>query len=287
MLLPDSIPFPGGRGGSIGPATLLIAVCAVLGASPPLLAQDNRDTAQEAGDWLDVEVVTVGVDLATGAPLALVHEEWRELLPIWIGEVEAQAIMRVLQGVETPRPMTHDLMADMLGPLGVELEEVRVHDLRDGTYFGSLVFRQEGRSEPIVVDTRPSDGIALAVRTGARIRVARRLLEGIPQVDFISSERDRPIVRIRGVTVAEPGAEDRERFGLSSRAGLVVLHAPMRLQPGDLIVAVNGTEVGDARSYLDRMIAAGSSSSLTVTVVREGEELEIPLPPPGATRIGP
>ena len=280
MLLPDSVSLPGRFRPTAPRLPFAIFVGLLLAASPPLLAQ-------EADDWLEVEVATVGVDLATGAPLALVHEGWREILPIWIGEAEAQAIMRVLQGVEPPRPLTHDLMAGMLGPLGAELEEVRVHDLRDGTYYGSLVLRREGQSEPVVVDTRPSDGLALAVRTGARIRVARRLLAGVPEVDFVSNERDRPIVRVRGVTVAEPGAEDRERYGLPSRAGVVVLHAATRLRSGDLIVAVNGVEVEDARSYLDRMLGAGRSSSLTLTVVREGEEVEIPLPPPGQTRIGP
>lgn len=233
---------------------------------------------------MDVEVATVGVDLATGAPLALVHEGWDEVLPIWIGDREAEAILRVLRRQPFPRPMTHDLMASILNTVGVELVEVRIHDLREGTYIGSLHLRDSGREDLHEVDARPSDGLALAVRTGARIRVARRLLSGVPDVDFVSTERDRAITRIRGVTVAEPGREDRERWGLPDEPGVVVLHlatgmGTRGLRPGDLIVRVGGSPVDGALPFLNALRGGSDTSAVPLRVLRGGEEIEVEIPP--------
>lgn len=245
-------------------------------------SRDRETLPQEA--WLEVEVATIGVDLASGLPLALVHEGWEEVLPIWIGEVEAEAILRVLQRVALPRPMTHDLFASVLQSLDAELAEVRIHDIRDATYIGSLHLRRDGSDELIEVDTRPSDGLALAVRTGARIRVARRLLAGAPDVDFVSTERDRPIARLRGATVAEPGAEDRERFGLPDRRGVVVLHADAEaasrgLTQGDLIVEVEGQRINTALDYLNAVARQSGNQVIPLTVVRDGQETASALPP--------
>lgn len=262
---------------------LILAVVSTLilaaGPATPALAQTDDPSA-----WLEVEVATVGVDLASGLPLALVHQGWEDVLPIWIGDVEAEAILRALQGVPVPRPMTHDLFASVLGSLGVELVEVRVHDLREGTYIGSLHLRSEDGEGFTEVDARPSDGLALAVRTGARVRVARRLLADVPDVEFISTERDRPIARLRGATVAEPAAEDRARFGLGDRAGVVVLHAQegesaRGLQQGDLVVEVAGRPVEGALDYVNAVVGRPSGDVIPLTVIRNGEEVPVALPP--------
>ena len=256
-------------------AVLTLAATFVLAAPTPVQAQDG---------WLEVEVATVGVDLATGAPLALVHEGWDEVLPIWIGDVEAQAILRVLQGEVPPRPMTHDLMASMLNSLTVELEEVRIHELREGTYIGSLHLREEGRDELREVDTRPSDGLALAVRTGARVRVARHLLGGVPDVDFVSTERNRTIARFRSMTVAEPGEEDRSEWDIpANRGGVVVLHlgvgmATRGLEPGDLIVEADGNRVDGVLGFLNAIQGTPDGTPIPVRVLRDGSEVEAEIP---------
>jgi uncharacterized protein len=243
-------------------------------------------------DWLEVEVATVGVDLLTQAPLALLREGWDEVLPIWIGQVEAEAILWALQGLDLPRPMTHDLMVSLIGGMGAELAEVRVHSLRDETYIGSLHIRVPGSDETIEIDTRPSDGLALAVRTGARVRVSRDLLEGLPEVDFVSWEQDRQLVRIRGVTTESVRAEQRDQFGLPDRPGMVVLHstaasAPRAVRAGDLIVEVQGRPVEGIADYLSAIRAASPTAPVPVTVVRGGEEMPAALPPRSGTgRVG-
>lgn len=269
---------------AVGFAAVILAVGGLtLAAPPPAVAQEG---------WLEVQVATVGVDLATGAPLALVHEGWEEVLPIWIGEAEAQAILRELQGVRVPRPMTHDLMVSLLDHMEAELAEVRIHDVREGTYHGSLHIRREGRDDLTEVDTRPSDGLALAVRTGARVRVARHLLAGIPDVDFVSTERDRPVARLRGATVAEPGAEDRARFDLPEERGVVVIHADelaaaRGVQRGDLVVAVRGQPVDGVLDYINALVHGSDDEAVPLTVIRAGEERSIQLPPRrGSGRVG-
>ena len=268
-------------------AALLLLILAPVSALP-LSAQ-----ATSQSEWLEVEVATVGVDLTTGAPLALVHEGWEELLPIWIGTNEAEAILRVLQNEPFIRPLTHDLMASILGTLEVELAEVRIHDMREGTYIGSLHLREAGRDELKEVDARPSDGLALAVRTGARIRVARRLLSGVPEVDFVSTERQRTIARIRSVTVAEPGSEDRSTYGIPAEAaGVVVLHlgvgmANRGLRPGDLITAVNGSSVTTALEFIHALGRVPDATAVPVEVIRDGEVQDVQIPARrGPGRVG-
>lgn len=262
---------------------VLLALFLLPFVTPALQAQEN---------WLEVEVATVGVDLSTGAPLALVHEGWDEVLPIWIGNVEAEAIIRALREEPFARPLTHDLFASVLSTLEVELAEVRVHELREGTYIGSLYLKEAGSDDLREVDARPSDGLALAVRTGARIRVARHLLAGIPDVDFVSTERNRAIARIRGVTVAEPSADDRAEHGMGDQGGVMVLHmaagmATRGLETGDLITRIEGESVEGALDYINALRGAGDSESLRVRVLRNGQEEDVQIPPRrGPGRVG-
>jgi hypothetical protein len=97
------------------------------------------------------------------------------LLPIWIGHPEATAILLALQGVEPPRPMTHDLLQHVIGTLGLEVARVDIVRLDEGTFYAELVLEDAART--VVVDARPSDSIALAVRTGSPIFVAEDVLE--------------------------------------------------------------------------------------------------------------
>lgn len=111
-----------------------------------------------------VELVGVRVEQATNQPIVLLREEepGRRHLPIFIGQPEATAIVYALQGIDTPRPMTHDLMTDTFQELGVILQQVTVTELRDGTFYAELELAQRG--EVYHISSRPSDAIALAVR---------------------------------------------------------------------------------------------------------------------------
>ena len=120
-----------------------------------------------------MDVVGVRVEMPSNQPIVLLREvEGERYLPIWIGAVEATAIAFAQQGVVPARPLTHDLLRDVVSSLGHTLSEVRITELTDGVFFAVLAF--EGGVE---VSARPSDAIALALRTGTPIYGAETVLE--------------------------------------------------------------------------------------------------------------
>ena len=119
------------------------------------------------------EMVIYGVsfDMVGKQPIVLLKTvESNKFLPIWIGHPEAAAILMKLQGATTPRPMTHDLLSDVLGELDVSCTRVSVTELRENTFYAQITVVQDGQE--IDVDSRPSDAIALAIRAEAPIFAA-------------------------------------------------------------------------------------------------------------------
>ncbi|MQA84854.1 MAG: bifunctional nuclease family protein [Streptosporangiales bacterium] len=120
-----------------------------------------------------MEVVGVRVEMPSNQPIVLLKEaEGERYLPIWIGAVEATAIAFAQQGVLPARPLTHDLFRDVLEALGVQLKTVNITTLREGIFFADLIF-----SNGVEVSARPSDSIALALRTGAEIFASEEVLD--------------------------------------------------------------------------------------------------------------
>ena len=126
-----------------------------------------------AGAVLELEVVGVRVEMPSNNPIVLLREPVSgRYLPIWVGAVEATAIAYAQQGVVPPRPLTHDLMRDILGALGVTVSEVRITALEDGVFYAVIAF-----SNGTEVSARPSDAIALALRVEAPIRGASEVMD--------------------------------------------------------------------------------------------------------------
>ena len=124
-----------------------------------------------------VQLRAVRVDLQSNTPVLLLQEEEGEgrTLPIFIGTPEATAIAYALQGVDVPRPLTHDLLVDVVEALGAEIERVVVTDLEGSTFFAELHLRTE--KGIVLVSARPSDAVALGVRTESPLFVADHLME--------------------------------------------------------------------------------------------------------------
>jgi len=123
------------------------------------------------------EMVIYGVsfDMVGKQPIVLLKTvDGNKFLPIWIGHPEAASILMKLQGAGTPRPMTHDLLCDILGELDVKCTQVSVTELRENTFFASITLNVAGRE--LEIDSRPSDAIALAVRSGAPIYAAEEVI---------------------------------------------------------------------------------------------------------------
>jgi bifunctional DNase/RNase len=121
-------------------------------------------------------------DPITNMPVIVLREiHGQRVLPIWVGVFEANAIQLQMEGVQTPRPMTHDLLKTVIDELGGHLERIVVCDLRDNTFYATLhVLSPSG---PRIVDARPSDAIALALRSGARIFVEEAVIQSARSVE--------------------------------------------------------------------------------------------------------
>src|SRR3954454_19192872 len=125
---------------------------------------------------LEMVIYGVSFDMVGKQPIVLLKtRDGNKFLPIWIGHPEAAAILMKLQGATTPRPMTHDLINDMLGELDVSCSKVSVTELKENTFYASITLQLNGRE--IEIDSRPSDALALAVRTSAPIFAAASVIE--------------------------------------------------------------------------------------------------------------
>ena len=123
-----------------------------------------------------MQIYGVSFDMVGKQPIVLLKTvDGNRFLPIWIGHPEAAAILMKLQGAQTPRPMTHDLLNDMLEQLEAKCERVSVTELRDNTFYASITISVNGAE--IEIDSRPSDAIALAVRCQAPIFAAEEVIE--------------------------------------------------------------------------------------------------------------
>jgi uncharacterized protein len=137
----------------------------------------EKPAAGTTASWVEMQLKGVLLDPTHEVPVLILRSVGGHLLlPIWIGLPEANAIAMALEGIRTPRPMTHDLLKGCIEKLGASVEKVEIWGLLEGTFHARLRLRtQEGKDAEI--DTRPSDAIALAVRTAAPIWVAKAVLE--------------------------------------------------------------------------------------------------------------
>ena len=141
--------------------------------------------------YVGMSVKGLLVDPGSESPVVVLQDEAHEVfLPIWIGSFEASAIALRIEGVEAPRPMTHDLFAKVVEDAGLQLTDARVSALREGTFYAELEFQGED-NQTLVVDARPSDAIALALRLQCPIRVAADVLEEAKAVRLATTDEER------------------------------------------------------------------------------------------------
>jgi uncharacterized protein len=139
---------------------------------------------------IEMSIKGLMIDPVTNAPIVLLRDVRQDrVLPIWVGPVEANAIALQIENVTTPRPMTHDLLMRLLQELGARLDRVVISDLRESTFFAYLELRRG--TDPLLIDARPSDAIALALRAGAPIFVAESVLENAKPLNAAPDQEDR------------------------------------------------------------------------------------------------
>lgn len=264
------------------PGSILLALSL---ACAPLSAEDAAVEDDTGPALVPAEIATVGVDHLTGSPIVLLRDlEEGRTIPIWIGLNEAQAISRGLHNIETPRPMTHDLLGSLIEKTGYTVKEVSVHDLRHGTYYGSITLSRKDSGEELVIDSRPSDALAVAVRTNARITIAARILEEDREFQFVPPDSREQVVRLLGLTVVALTAELAEELGWTGPPDAVVVsesrgQARERgLQKNDIILEANGEAPDSPIDLLRIYMSAGRRETLKLQIWRDGDERSFFLP---------
>ena len=140
---------------------------------------------------MEIEMTIKGlmIDPITNMPIVILKDkEGSRILPIWVGIFEANAIALQIENITTPRPMTHDLLKNVLGDLETSVEKVVVNELKDNTFYAMIYLNRSG--EMIAVDSRPSDAIALALRTKSPIFVEDSVVENAKGMDLTKEATD-------------------------------------------------------------------------------------------------
>lgn len=137
-----------------------------------------------------IEMVIKGLmwDPVSRTPIVVLKDtSEKNILPIWVGDLEADAIHRHMEGAVPPRPFTHELLLDAIASLGGTVKSIVITDLKEGTFYAELQLERNGES--VSVDARPSDAMALAQRAGASIYVAEGVLEKSTSPDYEDSDQ--------------------------------------------------------------------------------------------------
>jgi uncharacterized protein len=149
-----------------------------------------RKESMEVSMLTPMVISGLTVDPLTNSPIVLLKEvEGQRTLPIWIGLLEATAIASELEGIKFSRPMTHDLLKNLMGVMNVKVNRVEVCDLKNNTYFALIHINYNGKD--MSIDARPSDALAISLRMGAPIFVADEVIDKSSQVEIKAEPEDK------------------------------------------------------------------------------------------------
>jgi hypothetical protein len=146
-------------------------------------AENEAPGSKAPGTQIEMTIKGLMVDPATNAPIVILRDkEGQRVLPIWVGLFEANAIALQIENLSTPRPMTHDLLRNVIHGLDATVQKIVVSDLQHDTFYAIIYLTARGGT--IAIDARPSDAIALALRTRAPIFVEDAVIEQANSTDF-------------------------------------------------------------------------------------------------------
>lgn len=161
-------------------------------------------------DTIQMSVGGLTLDPVTKTPIVILKDTDNKLnLPIWIGLLEATAMATEIEGIKMARPMTHDLLKNILGEVGCAVESVEITELKENTYYALVHINVGGRE--LVVDSRPSDAIALALRTKSPIYVAKAVLEASSVLQQTEEAKEAAVENVSNVS-KEKWAEILEKM---------------------------------------------------------------------------
>ncbi len=252
-------------------AWILLRLCVAL-----MLLAGSTACRMQGPDAIEVEVRGVGVDPSTNVPVLFLQDKGaRRGLPVWIGPNEASVIRMELEHIEPVRPLTHDLLVSILEELDATVERIIVEDLKDTTYIASLVIRAGGRK--LVIDCRPSDAVAVALKCKAPLFVSRHLLEKGLFVQLDDRDLDRQVEQRYGVVLQDISPSIARYFDVRDAGGVIVTEvkegSPAQaagLLRGDIIRSVDGTAVSSSADLRALLSERSGLEPIELEVFRTG-----------------
>ena len=234
----------------------------------------------------DLEVTVKGVDLnpmGESSVVVLVDLKGEMALPILIGFSEARAIGLKINDIKTIRPMTHDLMNNIFDRVKAKLVRVAINKVEGSIIYSILYLKLDGSE--IQIDSRPSDGIALALRAGAPIFVSREVIEAVG-VKLAESGQENRFVMGQGLTVQKMTPLLGKYFGLESPEGVLVSDvkpgSPAEragLRPGDVIIEINGKRIHSLRGFESMVQDIGEGKRIKLLVQRGADSIPLVMHP--------
>jgi uncharacterized protein len=233
------------------------------------------------GSLVEVRVRGVSVDPQAGSPVVLLEElRGERVMPIWVGVFEARAIAMEMEKVVPPRPMTHDLIKNILEGVKAQVTNIVITDLKENTFYARITLSVGGAS--VQVDARPSDAIALALRVNAPIYIAQTVFDSAPAVELRGDEPTPvTVLKRHGLTLQNLTAALAAHFHLPTPEGVLVSDVEAGsgaerdgVRRGDVIVAANHSKIANLQA-LESTLSHGGDVSLQI--VREDQRVTVVL----------
>lgn len=212
--------------------------------------------------------------------VVLVDREEKHFLPIWIGFAEAQAIAMELYEITPPRPMTHDLIRNLVKELDGTVDQLVITEIKANTYHANLSVTARGKTKSI--DCRPSDGIAIALRTRSPILAAEQVMKNalpLPE-EAAGGGADAQALPALDVTAQTLTPDLAEAFGLGRVRGVLVTESRRKeLQRGDVIAAVDDAAVATVAELKTALEKTAPAKKVSLRILRDGQasRMEVPL----------
>lgn len=258
---------------------LIALILSVFSLIPPYLE------ASEATP-VEMQVKTVTLDSTSQTPVVILESpQENKLLPIWIGNNEAASIAMELEHVVTPRPLTHDLIRNILQGLGATLHRITITDLRDSTYYATITLKLKGQE--VQIDSRPSDAIAVALKMKAPIFASTQVLAKARPLPSPSKQRE-GMRKSLGIQVQDLTPELASLFDLQVTQGVLVADVELGsaasdagLIRGDIILKVNDKAVQKAANLEAILKGVKKPAQLKLEVLRKGKPTTVVVDLPG------
>ncbi len=246
----------------------------------------SRAVDPTPGEFRKVEIASVGLDRESGAHFVLLADKQaRRGLPILIGDTEARAIMLELHGIRSERPLTNDLLRNVIEETGNHVDRVVIGDLRDQTYYATI-YLDPGRHH---VDSRPSDAIALALSVNAPIFVSAKLFQSDAGGIDLGEDAGLPgTSRGLGMVVQEITKDLAVALAEQPHSGVLVSEAKgaaasAGVQRGDILIAVGGTPVKTLKDFDQGVAGLKPGDSIALTLKRAGAAQAVTIKVPAQT----